>query len=291
MVTHNGPYISFRINWSLSASSTFVVLRRVGTDGPVVEVGTALPVLGTLPDGDAVWLDTTAPIGQDVYYTFTGSTGASTGWMGPYVLPVQGDAWLTDPQRPWADIRLDTCPPGSGNHREGCGDTAPEFVWGGFTGSMDMPVDALLLDILNAEHPSITFARRKHVRGSFRFFTTSLDAIDRVYDLFTAGGVLLLRTPDEYGWHDQFLQPGTPEMTYHARDQRRPLRSWDVPFTIVDQPFGPIQGTDCNNWCDVRSAFPTFADLTAAPGTWYDMADGSVLCPSEAPAPAAEGSA
>lgn len=283
MAELNGPYVAFRIGWTVSGSTSFDVFRRVGLTGAVTQVGSGVPILGTLPDGRAFWMDTTAPIGEPLYYRFVGSTGAVINWVGPFVLPDVGATWLTDPVRPWADIRMDTCPPGEGNHRPDCPNTAPEFVWGGFTGTLDMPVDAGLFDILNAEHPADVFARRKYAEGGFRFFTTTLDAIDRVYDLFTAGGVLLLRTPPEYGWHQQFIQPGTPEMAYVSRDQRRPERMWDVPFTVVDQPFGPIQGTDCNNWCDVRSAFPTFAQMTAYPGTWYDLADGSVLCPSLPP--------
>lgn len=279
----NGPYVHFWTAWPGSPNVTQDVFRRVGPDGPVIQVADDVPVLGSMPNGVAVWIDTTAPIGVDLYYEFIGNTGTTTGWLGPYVLPEEGVTWLSDPMRPWADIRLDTCPPGAGNHRPDCPTQSPEFVWGGFTGTLDTPVDAGLFDVLNAEHPADVFARRKYANGSFRFFTTTLDAIDRVYDLFTAGGVLMLRTPDEYGWHDQFIQPGTPQMEYTSRDQRRPLRTWDVPFTVVDRPFGPIQGTDCNNWCEVELAFPTFQDLTDYPATWRDMAEGGVLCPDTPP--------
>ena len=283
MVQHAGPYVSFRIDWSGTSSTTYNVFRRIGLDGDILQVGTNERILGTTPDGRAVWFDTTAPIGTGVYYRFVGSSGAATGWGGPHVLPAEGRTWLTDPMRPWADLSMDTCPAGSGNHRPGCPDPAPAFIWGGFTDTLDLEADAGLFDVLNAEHPADVYARRKYASGSLRFFTTTLDAIDRVYDLFTAGGALLLRTPDTYGWHDQFVQPGTVQMGHASRDQRRPERVWDVPFTVVDQPFGPIQGTDCNNWCDVKRLFPTFADLTNYPATWMDMADGSVLCPDAPP--------
>lgn len=281
MADFPGPYVSFTLDFSASASTTFDVRRRVGLDGTEELVGDDLPILGTNPDGRAAWIDTTAPIGVDLYYNFTGNSGATTGWSGPYVLPATGAVWLTDPMRPWADLELDTCP--VGGHRLGCPNTAPEFIWGGFTGDLTARADAGLFDVLNAERPADVFARRKFADGSLRFFTTTLDAIDRVYDLFTAGGPLLLRVPDEYGWHDAFIQPRDLKRAYVSRDQRRPIRVWDFDFTIVDQPFGPIQGTDCNNWCDVREAFPTFADLTAYPGTWYDLVNGDVLCPDTPP--------
>lgn len=276
----DGPYMVLRVSWSGSASTRMTVRRRVGTSGEGEEIATDVPIVGTAPDGRSVFTDTTAPTGVTFYYKLTGNTGATTGWTGPYSITDDGATWLTDPQRPWADLRLDACPPGSA-HADACGSADPAFVWGGFTRSLDHTADAGLFDVLDAEHPADVFGRRKYAAGSFRFFTRGLDAIDRVYDLFTAGGPLMLRAPSVYGWHDQFIQPGTLEMTHVSRDQRRTLRQWDVPFTVVGQPAGAPQGTACANWCEVRDRFPTFADLTSSPGTWWDLADGTVLCPAD----------
>ena len=259
-------------------STSFDAFRMVGSPtADRVQVLFDGPVLGT--PGALIWWDVTAPLGVDLYYEFISNLGATTGVLGPFQFPA-GQTWLSDPMRPWADLAMDTCPPGTGNHRPECGDEDPAFVWGGFTGDLVMPHDAGLFDVLNAEHPADVFGRRKYADGSFRFFTRTLEAISLVYDLFTAGGPLMLRTPAEYGWSDQFLQPLNVAMSYVSADQRIPFRQWDVPFTLVDQPFGPAQGTDCNNWCEVEAAFPTFADLTAAAGfSWGDLMRGDVLCP------------
>lgn len=262
-------------------STSFNGWRMVGSpDAPREQIMFDYPVLGT--PGAAIWWDVTAPLGVDLYYEFISNLGSSTGILGPITFPEEGLIWLSDPLRPWADIAMDTCPPGTASHRPGCGDPDPAFVWGGFTGSQDWETDATLLSVLNSETPADIFARRKYATGSFRFFSRTLEAIEWVYELFTAGGVLMLRVPPVYGQRDIFIQPGTPQMTYVSRDQRRPERIWDVPYTVVDRPIGPVQGTNCNNWCEVEEQFATFADLTASPGNWADLMGGIVLCPPEA---------
>jgi hypothetical protein len=262
-------------------STSFNGWRMVGApDAERTQVMFDYPVLGT--PGAAIWWDVTAPLGVPLYYEFISNLGASTGILGPITFDATDATWLSDPLRPWADLRMDVCPSGAA-HLPGCGDPDPALVWGGFTGTQDTEADANLIPILNAEVPVDVFARRKYANGSFRFFSRTLEAIEWVYELFTAGGPLLIRAPAVYGQRDIFIQPGTVEMSYVARDQRRPERVWDVPYTVVDRPTGPIQGTNCNNWCEVEEAFPTFQDLTNYPGTWGDLMSGDVLCPDTPP--------
>lgn len=279
MAEFESPVFAFTV--TAVTSTSFDGFRMVGApDAPRTQVLHDGPVLGT--PGALIWWDVTAPLGVELYYEFISNLGSTTGILGPIVFPEEGYTWLTDPLRPWADLRMDVCPAGTA-HRPGCGDTDPALVWGGFTDAQETEVDATLLPILNAEVPADTFARRKYAAGSFRFFTRTLEAIDWVYELFTAGGPLMLRVPPVYGQRDIFIQPGTPAMGYVSRDQRRPERVWDVSYTVVDQPFGPMQGTNCNNWCEVEELFPTFADLTAYPATWGDLMRGNVLCNPDPP--------
>lgn len=279
MADFRSPVRAFPL--SAVTSTSFDGWRMVGSpDAERVKVMDDYPVLGT--PGYAVWWDVTAPLGVPLYYEFISNLGASTGILGPITFDATEATWLSDPVRPWADIRMDVCPPGA-PHLPGCGDPDPALVWGGFTGSQDTEVDANLLPIINAEVPVDIYARRKYANGSFRFFTRTLEAIDWVYELFTAGGPLLLRVPPVYGQRDIFIQPGTVEMGYVSRDQRRPLRVWDVPYTVVDAPTGPIQGTNCNNWCEVKERFPTFQDLTNYGGTWLELMGGLILCPTTPP--------
>lgn len=250
----------------------------VSIDGPWTVLGEHIPLLAER----AVYTDTTAPIGVPLWYRIISDQTGNDGYSEESALPALGQVWLKDPLRPWADIPLDFCDVPTSGHVPGCATPDPEFVWVGLgQGTWDM--DAGLFPILNAEYPADVFARRKFETNSMTFFTKTLDAIDRVYDLFTASGPLLLQLPDEYGWHDHFIQPGAVARDYISRDQRRPERRWTVPFVVVDQPLGPAQGTECANWCAVQDAFPTYAALTSMPGTFEDLLAGDILCPDTPP--------
>lgn len=261
---------------SPGTDTSYTISRSVnGAAGPFLTLGVNVPLLGER----ALFTDTTAPIGVPLTYRAVGDQ-SGTVLLGVDIgtLPDTGEVWLKDPLRPWADLSFDFCDTTEGHHAPECSEPNPAFVWAGF-GQQTWQVDAGLFPILNAERPADIYARRKFADGTLTFFTRTLDAIDRIYDLFTAGGVLFLQLPTVYGWDDAFIQPGDVTQSYISRDQRRPDRFWSVPFTIVDQPIGPIQGTECANWCAVEESFATFADLTASPGTWLDLLRGDVLCP------------
>jgi hypothetical protein len=247
----------------------------ITVDNPGVLLQSNVALLGER----GVFIDDTAPIGVDLWWRAVGTTCGEVNIFGPFQQTTGiGFMWVKDPLRPWADIPFDTCDLTQGHAAQGCELVDPEFVWGGF-GDLEQDSDAGLFPILNAERPADVFARRKFADGSFTFFTRTLENIDTVYDLFTAGGPLMIQLPTEYGWHDAFVQPGTLKRSYISKDQRRPERRWEVPFTVVDMPGGPQQGTACNNWCEVDDAFSTYADLTASGATWSTILQGIVLCP------------
>jgi hypothetical protein len=273
-----GPYVFITISFvgGTGVDTSFQVERSLN-GGPYELIGAGIPLL----DERAVYVDNTAPIGVPLGYRFTGEQTGDSFTTTATALPELGRVWLKDPLRPWADIPFDFCATGfspATSPDTTCGDQTPEFVWGGLF-DFSANADAGLFDILNAERPADVFARRKFASGTLQFSTRTLAAIDRVYELFTAGGPLQLQLPAVYGWSDTFIQPGDLTWEYGSRDQRIPLRNWEVPWVIVDQPLGPIQGTVCTNWCAVNDAFATYADLTAFPATWLDMLQGDVLCP------------
>jgi hypothetical protein len=117
--------------------------------------------------------------------------------------------------------------------------------------------------------------------GELKIFSKSLAALEAVETLFTGGGPIQIQTPAEYGLPDIVVQPGDLSETYISRDQRRPYRIWDAPWTIVDTPLGPGQGTAEANWCIIAETFPTYADLTASGFTWGQVASGEA---TQAPA-------
>lgn len=279
MALIEGPYISFTLTWQAEPGidTTFSASRSLsGEPGTYILVATAVPLL----DEQAVWVDNTAPIGVPVWYLFTGDQTGEQLEAGPFTLPEEGRGWLKDPFRPWADVPLDLCtvsvPGASCDHGE------PAYVWVGLSDET-WEMDAGLFPVLNSERPADVWARRKFERGTFQVATRTLEARDAMYELLTAGGPLQLQLPQIYGWADAFVQPGDVSVDRIARDQRRPERLFTVPFEIVDQPFGPVQGIDCANWCEIEAAFPTYAALASIPGTYLDLLEGDVLCPDVPP--------
>lgn len=276
-------YITLTLDFGAApgTDTTFTVERSLtGLVGSYITIATLVPLL----DEEAVYVDTTAPLGVALFYTVTAAPSGEVLTFEEGPIPELGQVYLKDPGRPWADIELDLCDTPSGVHVEGCAQPDPVFVWGGL-GDESWNVDAGLFPILNAEYPADVWARRKFANGSMTFFTRTLDAADRVYDLFTAGGPLLLQLPPAYGWDDHFIQPGTVVQSRVSRDQRIAIRRWEVPFVVVDRPADIPQGTACANWCAVQDAFPTYGDFVTTPGTFLDLLQGDVLCPGGDPMP------
>lgn len=269
-----GPYFTATLDFSggTGTDTSFSAARSLSGDpGTYVTIAMGVALL----DEEAVWVDNTIPIGPEFWYVFTGEQTGDTISVGPFNLTEVGVGWLKDPFRPWADVMLDVCEVSQPN--SGCGHEAPEYVWVGLSNEA-WGADAGLFPVLNDERPADIWARRKFERGVFQVATRTLAARDGMYELLTAGGPLQLQLPPIYGWADAFLQPLDVSVDRISRDQRRPERLFTVPFELVGQPFGPVQGTDCANWCEVEAAFPTYAALASMPGTYLDLLQGEILC-------------
>lgn len=253
------------------------VQRATSATGPWITVGQT-----TLLDGTGYLYDNTVPLDTPVWYrgVTVGTDAPITPVTGPFTLVSAGTVILSDPLRPWADLEFGFCASPQNLAAFACAPNAPDLIWSRF-GERVSRSDAGLFDVLDAERPADVYARRKDHEGSFLILSKSLAAIQSMYELFTAGGPLYLRAPAEYGDFDFAVQPGDLSRTYLTDriDQRKPLRLWSAPYTVVDLPLGPQQGVDCATWCDVEAAFPTFADMTAAGGTWADIATGATVCP------------
>ena len=267
-----------------------VVQRHYIRDGILVDefVRGGNPIL--LLGESARMYDFEAPLDVDVYYTAVGyptadATGASNAPVqtsATVVIPGGGFVWFKDPARPWANIAVDLCSDDSGPKDDTCavqpGVSLVEF------GDDVRAADAGLFDVLNRERPIDIYARRKDVvHNGIRFASRTCEAIDDVYELFTAGGPLFIQAPEVYCWPDRYVQPLDLKMEIISRDQRKPWRLWSVPLVVVDQPSpnAPAQGTVCTNWCAVEQMYPTFANLTGTGLNWGDVLEGeaTVDCP------------
>ena len=243
--------------------------RGLSATGPWEFLRT-LPLLGQ----EAYSTDNTAPLGVDVWYRTVANDGTEF-IDGPEQLTVSadGDGWLKDPGRPWADIPLTFCeaPEGFCN--------PPDYLsWVGFT-ALGHPTDASVFEVLDDEKATSVYARRKKYTGELNVFSNTLAMKTRMEELITAGGPLFLQLPPLYGWEDDHLQTTSPFVPqYIAKDQSRPWRRWTATFRSVRRSAGAIQGDSCANWCVVNDAFANYTAFTAAAGDWGDVADGSLQC-------------
>lgn len=226
-----------------------------------------------------IFYDTTAPLDTILWYRWTGNVSGTQLVQGPYTETSEGTVLLKDPLRPWANLVLEFCTSPQQALAAACEPDGPELVWVGFGPTKTRRADATLPDIYGSQVPADIWGRRKRLDGELRVFSSTLAALESVETLFTAGGPIQIQTPAEYGLPDIIVQPGDLDETYISRDQRRPYRLWEAPFSIVDAPLGPIQGTAQANWCVLAETYPTYADLVASGFTWGEVASGEAVPP------------
>lgn len=249
------------------------VERGLSASGPWVLIGN-VDLLGEV----GIFYDTTAPLGTNVWYRWTASPGDVIEIQGPFIEVSTGTVLVKDPLRPWANIELTFCSSAEQALAEACGPQGPELVWAGFE-DKTYRSDANLFDVYNARVPADLYGVRKRLDGGMRILSKTLTAKDAVETLYAGGGPLQIQTPVIYGLPDIVVQPGDVTEAYISVDQRRPYRLWSAPFTIVDAPLGPKQGTVEANWCAVAETYPTYADLTASGFTWGQVASGEATTP------------
>lgn len=263
-------YLTADFTAAPGTQTSATVERGTSATGPWTLIGD-VPLLGEV----GVFYDTTAPLDENVWYRWTGDNGGTTIVQGPYIEPSTGTVLIKDPLRPWANLELMFCSTPQLALAAICGREAPPLVWAGF-GSKVYRADANLVDVYNSRTPADIYGVRKRLDSELKLFSRTLDAKNSVETLFAWGGPIQIQTPAEYGLPDIIVQPGDVSEDYldGTRDQRRPYRLWNAPFTIVDNPLGPHQGTVLANWCAVAEAYPLYADLTASGFTWGQVASG-----------------
>lgn len=222
--------------------------------------------------------DTTVPLNTPVWYRWTGDAGSPVIIQGPFTELGGETVLLKDPLRPWANLELMFCSSPHLALSELCSAVGPDLVWVDF-GEKTHRADANLFDVYGARVPQDIFGVRKRLDGQMRLMSKTLVAREVVETLFAFGGPLQIQSPAEYGYPDLIVQPGDLSEDYLSgtRDQRRPYRVWSAPFTVVDRPLGPIQGTADANWCVLADAFTDFAELTASGYTWAQVASGEAV--------------
>lgn len=271
-------YLTADFTAATGTQTTATVERGLSATGPWTLIG-MVDLLGQVGS----FTDTLAPFDVNVWYRWSGfpAGAGSVIVQGPFLETSTGGVTLRDPLRPWANLELSFCSTMTQALVEACGPISPDMFWVGL-GDKTYRADASLFDVYNSRVPADIYGVRKRLDSSLKILTKTLAAKDAVETFFAAGGPIAIHLPAIYGFPDAVVQPGDVEETYLSQDQRRPIRLWEAPFTIVDAPFGPTQGTACANWCAVEETYATFADLTATGFTWAQVAAGSaggVGCP------------
>lgn len=276
--TANNTYafVELYIDFDAFNTANQVTVVRVHPDGTEYVVRGGYRIVTFPVTFDYSLIDTEVPLDTAVTYRafedvvgLDPSTTVVTG--GPVTVVSSGYNWFKDPDRPWADVRVDLC----GNLGGPCAEIAnPVSLLR--LGNKTRGPDANIIPVLDRELPADIWARRKGIVSDLTFLTRSLLAIDAVYDLYTAGGPLLVQVQPLYGWADAYWQPGELTETYTgSADQRVPYRRWTVPIVQVDRPSpaGAAQGTVCSNWCLIEDTYATSQDLADTGLSWLDVAN------------------
>jgi hypothetical protein len=267
--------------------TTATLFRRTGDANAPNEY--VRDLFGALLLGEQAYVsDHEAALDREIWYVVIADGDPSTAMTaGPFTIDSGGFVWIKDPGRPWADLRLDLCATPSTSEST-CTELTDELAWVGFT-DKTRAVDAGLFPVLNRELPADVYARRKGITTSFSFLSRGPSSITSVYELFTAGGPVIVQVPEiylmnsPYGLVDRCYQPGDLNEEYLSQDQRKPLRLWSAPLTEVNIPVGEPQGTDTANWCVIEDTYATFADLTITGFSWGQVAQGEAATPPPPP--------
>lgn len=274
---------------SSTAALTAVVERSDdgGATWATVRGGNPLTLIGAPSPSTrfAYLVDTEMPLNTAVRYraSIYGSAGPATSVLpaGPVTVTVaDGIAWLKDPARPWADLRVDDCT--DTGAPAPCADPLAEpaisLVASGL-GAEGYDGDFTLFPILNSARPADVYAYRKDAVTSWTLVSKTLASMTSLNVFYAWGGPILIQLPPVYGWADRYYQPGRVDVSRLGSDLRLPYRLWDVPLTVVNAPVGAAQGTIDNNWCTIDSLYGTYGGLLVTGLTWGDVQAGAAVPP------------
>ena len=189
------------------------------------------------------------------------------------VLPSLDGGWLSAPELPAGDVRLELLP------TEVC-DVAPTPTGVIFlsNASEQRAGTGARFDVLDQASPHVIVAKRKLPTSTLSVAALSFAERDKVHELVAPGNVCMLRLPDEFGVSDRFLDIGDVGTSALSPDLRRPYRVIDLPYAEVLSPANPIAGVLGTRFTDL-DRYPTWAEFDAANLTSIDLllGDGSTL--------------
>jgi hypothetical protein len=279
-VENQFAHVILRSEFSATGSLTALVERSIdgGVTWTAVRGGNRLTLVGPAPGaGNRVGYlyDSEMPLDTAVRYRSTDNLGTVT-TAGPVTVVSSGYAWLKDPAREWANVRIDDCTGTAVPTKCSTPLTEPAvtLVADGL-GTEEYGGDFTLFPVLNRPRPNDVYAYRKDAVTDWTVVSKTLTSMRTLNTFYAWGGPILLQLPAVYGWADRYYQPGNVREERLSKDLRVPYRRWPVPLTVIDNFPGAAQGTCENNWCIIDSTYATWAALTATGFTWGQIVEGA----------------
>lgn len=102
--------IDLFVDWVATAGTqlTGTLWRRVGS--PDASDQYVRGLFGSTLLGEQAYVsDHEAPLDEQVWYRAVNNQTADVMTAGPFTIPSNGNVWMKDPGRPWADLKLDLC--------------------------------------------------------------------------------------------------------------------------------------------------------------------------------------
>lgn len=213
------------------------------------------------PTGGALVVD-------DVRFADTGD-GIGYETSTSLVLPSNDGGWLSDPELPALDVRLDLLP------GDGCEIApAPAGVLFLSHSAETRQSTGTRFDVIDQAAPAIVTGRRKLPTATLTAASLSQADRTKVDNVLTNGDVLMLRVPAEFGVTDRYLDVGDTVTSPLSPDLRLPYRVHDLPYAQASIPGGPAGGVLGVQFQDL-DRYPTWVEFDAANLTSLDLLHGA----------------
>jgi hypothetical protein len=232
-------------------------------------VAASPPPTGTRAEPRIVWSanpPNNANFRADRLRMFDMGTGSTSS---PVTLASNDGGWLSNPQAPAVDVRLDLLP------TDDCV-IAPDP-----TGVMFLSHEAdtragagSRFDVVDQAMPAVIVARRKAPTSTLTIASLSFADRDAVHELLADGAVLLVRVPPEFGVQDRYMDVGDVKTGPLSPDLRLPYRVIDLPYAQAGSPGAPTDGVLGNRFADL-DRYATWSAFDAAALTSIDLLLGA----------------
>lgn len=253
------------------------IARRMA---PLGSIESVIPAAGYLSEsnqiqlvnGSAVIVDSTVPVDTTVEYLAGVGNEEPEVVTGEIIVP-SGMVWhLGDPLRPYLDLHLTLS---RANPVECPISASGKIILGLSRDSLDMQGEVISLP--GSRNPLVYTEPIASPTFEIRFATRSAGDRQAAEDLFSPGGVLLLRAPSVYQFTQRYLAVTSVSIDRISGNHRKPWRIFTVQARECSQPPGASYGWMGARWQDLCSGpYSYWDDVTVAGISWGSLGYGTV---------------